>query len=209
MRGIPRIDEGIHTTTPESNKGHQGPDFPYRFSFETSYLRRHAPQMGRWEVFCRWSTGHCTRPKALEWCDHGKGKGVTALSSDEPMRCCSDCTPFMVLTRRIDEVTRMLAPGAVYIGTITGHGWYSAPPGTEFLIRLVTNPEDVDLLRAEASIYELYEASWANSSESGASKSKTFIPPLEFHGFFQNGTGTAAAIVLKATDKKSKKYVII
>lgn len=190
---------------PDIYKEHQGPVFPYRFSFDTSQLRRHTSHINRWEIFCRWSVGS-RRPRALEWCDHGKGKGVTALSTDQPARCCGDHTPFMVLTRRVDELTRVLAPGMVYTGTIAGRGWYSAPPGTEFLIRVVTNPEDVELLRAEAAVYELYEATWTSSANSEAFKSlKNLAPPLQFHGFFQNGSGSAAVIVLKASEKNIKK----
>lgn len=203
MRIASKVAQGNQAAREDDRKGHQGPIFPYRFSFETSLIRRHASQIEGWDVFCRWSIGGYNRPRALEWCDHGKGKGVTALPSDEPLRCCSDCTPLVVLRKKVDELTRVLAPGTVYTGTIAGHGWYSSPPGTEFLIRMVTNPDDVELLRAEAAVYELYETTWAKSE---MFKLKNMIPPLEFHGFFQSGSGNAAAIVLRASNMKLKRY---
>jgi len=184
-----------HSPTAKNGKPHQGPIFPYRFSFEPYYLQREAPAGIQWgETFCRWSVAKQERPKALEWSHYGKGKGVTALPSDEPTRCCSESTPILFLTKRVDDMTGVIASGSVYIGTIAGHGWYSAPPGSEFLIRLVTDPDDVIQLRNEAAIYEEYESLWSNESF----RENIKVPPLEFHGFFQSDTGNTGVIILKA-----------
>jgi hypothetical protein len=85
------------------------------------------------------------------------------------------------------------------MGFIAGHGWYSSPIGTEFLIRLVTDPDEVAQLRSEARFYEEYELSRAGE----ASRTKEVVSPLEFHGFFQSDTSNSAAIVLRSRWDKS------
>lgn len=187
-------------TAASSKKPHQGPIFPYRFSFEHSKLDvQYRPEGLHYsETFCRWTTGGDGRPRALEWSEQGKGKGPTALSTDEPPRCCSDCTPLFYLTNRAhDGGTHAL--GGLFMGFIAGHGWYSSPVGTEFLIRLVTGQEDIAQLRNEARFYEEYESKRVEDPQC----TKEAVSPLEFHGFFQSDVSHSAAIVLRSRWAKS------
>lgn len=184
-----------------TRKPHQGPTFPYRFSFEQSKLRAgdRPVDLHYSETFCRWTTGTDGRPRALEWSEQGKGKGPTALSTDEPPRCCSECTPLFFLTDRADDSNGTPAPGGVYIGFIAGHGWYSSPAGTEFLIRLVTVPDEVAQLCEEARFYEEYDSKCAVEPL----PTKDAVSPLEFHGFFKSDISNSAAIVLRSRWGKS------
>lgn len=193
---MPTQCEKDSRTATTTRKPHQGPIFPYRFSFEQSKLDvDHRPtELHSSETFCRWTTGADGRSRALEWSEKGKGKGPTALSTDEPPRCCSECTPLFFLTDRARDNSEIPTLGGVYIGFIAGHGWYSSPIGTEFLVRLVTDPDEVTQLRSEARFYEEYELNHSGET----SRTKEVVSPLEFHGFFQSDTSNSAAIVLRS-----------
>lgn len=179
-----------------------GPTFPLRFCFEISYLDpKERPSIHRDETFCRWTNERNKPPRALEWSVSGKGKSPTALTNEEPERCCADCTPTFLFVERIDDIADIQAPGGVYEGFIVGHGWFSCPQGAKFLIRLVTNASEIGQLQDEALIYEEYEALWTK----GLIKQKGSVAPLEFHGFYRSETGSAAAIVLREREKYSQK----
>ncbi|KAF8504107.1 hypothetical protein JB92DRAFT_2968861 [Gautieria morchelliformis] len=188
-------------------KPHQGPIFPYRFSFDQSKLRvcDRPGDLHYSETFCRWTTGTEGPPRALEWSEQGKGKGPTALSTDEPPRCCSECTPLFFLTDRADDSSGTPAPGGVFVGFIAGHGWYSSPVGTEFLIRLVTVPDEVAQLRDEARFYEDYETKCSGHPV----PTKEAVSPLEFHGFFKSDVSSSAAIVLRSRWGKSANQTTV
>ena len=198
---MPAKCEKHSRATASTRRPHQGPIFPYRFSFEQSKLNATDRPMDLHysETFCRWTTGTDGRPRALEWSEQGKGKGPTALSTDEPPRCCSECTPLFFLTDRADDSSGTPAPGGVYIGFVAGHGWYSSPVGTEFLIRLVTVPNEVTQLCEEARFYEEYESKCAGE----ALPAQDAVSPLEFHGFFKSDVSNSAAIVLRSRWRKS------
>jgi len=141
------------------------------------------------DCFCRWTIGG--RPKALEWNHQGKGKGPTTLSTDAPPRCCSECTPQLYLTSRADDIAGNPKPGVVYSGHVAGHGWYSADPGRDFLIRLVTSEYEVPLLREQALLYGGDAPSREPLREKKAERNS------KFYGFFQTDACDAAAIVLE------------